>query len=116
MQSDDKNLKSGGRFEKAFQGVDRFEPYLIRDWLVKNRIVAEVRGFDLGTMGALPNFEEFPSVWVRAEEVENATRLIAAFERPDTSAIPWDCPDCQEESPGEFGSCWNCGADNPKLR
>ena len=116
MKSEDQKTQSGGPFLKAFQGVDRFEPYLIRDWLLKNGITAEVRGFDLGTLGALPNFEEFPSVWVPESELENAKHLIGTFQPPPNNNAPWICSQCQEQNPGEFGSCWNCGADSPNLK
>jgi hypothetical protein len=25
----------------------------------------------------------------------------------------WRCPACEEQVPGNFGVCWNCGADRP---
>ena len=115
MERDEKIREIQDEYKKVFQGIDKFKPYLLKDWLIKNGVVAQVRGFDLSTLGALPNMEEFPSVWVPPQQVEEARRLLNEFEESPTQTQCWMCASCGEENPGEFGSCWKCGADSPYL-
>ena len=102
---------------KVFQGIDPVEPYLLRDWLTKNGLVAEVRGFDLmSALGEVPAFMGgYPNVWVHPDQVSRAHELIKDFETTTVSAKDWTCGHCEEPNPGEFASCWSCGKDGPNL-
>ena len=115
MQSDPKNQPPTTSYVKVIQGINKYEPYLIKDWLLKNNLDAVVRGFDLASLGALPNTEDSPSVWVPAHQAEDAARLILEFQEGTVSGHAWQCEACNEENPGEFGSCWSCGGDSPYL-
>ena len=44
----------------------------------------------------------------RAVEILRQTRPAEPANRPD-----WTCPECGEEVPGTFDSCWKCGAERP---
>ena len=108
--------KSSGEFVRIFDGVDPTEPYLLRDFLLQAGLDAVVRGHDrLTAMGDIPA-NSWPNVWVPPHQVHKARALVDEFLKPATPTVPWTCTHCGEECPGEFGSCWNCGADNPILK
>jgi hypothetical protein len=103
-------------FVRIFDGVDAIEAYLVRDMLIQAGLHADVRGFDrLTAMGDIPA-NSWPNVWVPPQQAEKARELVANFVRPKTPVHPWTCTSCQDENPGEFGSCWKCGADSPSLK
>ena len=104
-------------FVNVFQGFDPVEPYLLRDWLVKNQVHAEVRGFDLmSALGEVPaTMGGYPCVWVPSEHATRAKELVDAFHAMKNTGADWICTKCKEENPAEFGSCWKCGADSPQL-
>ena len=104
-------------FVQVFQGMNPTEPYLLKDWLRSNGIGAEVRGFDLmSALGEVPaTFGGYPSVWVPPQCVKQAIALIDQFFAAESEQTSWVCRGCNENNPGGFGSCWNCGADHPSL-
>ena len=105
-----------GEFVRILDGVDPIEPYLIRDMLIQAGVHAVVRGFDrLTAMGDIPA-NSWPNVWVPPHQAEKARELVDRFIRPEKKVEAWLCTNCQEENPGEFGSCWNCGADSPFIK
>jgi hypothetical protein len=105
-----------GEFVNVFDGYDPTVPYLLRDWLEQNDVVSEVRGFDMmAALGDIPGNLGYPTVWVPPEDAARAHKLIAEFERPKPPVASWTCSTCDEENPGEFASCWNCGCDGPNL-
>lgn len=105
-------------FVQVFQGMNPTEPYLLKDWLRSNGVGAEVRGFDLmSALGEVPaTFGGYPSVWVPPHAVQQASTLIDQFFQADSEATQWTCHACNENNPGGFGSCWNCGTDHPNLK
>lgn len=66
------------------------------------------------TEASIPVF--FPALCILDErDHARAVELIRAYEadvgnRANENCI---CPNCGEESPGTFATCWNCGADIP---
>jgi len=105
-------------FVQVFQGMNPTEPYLLRDWLLANGVDAVVRGFDLmSALGEVPaTIGGYPSVWVSPESAARTQPLIQQFFEPQSVKKPWTCTGCDENNPGEFGSCWNCGQDHPSIR
>jgi len=102
-------------FVRVFEGVDDIEPFLLRDWLIRNHLNAEVRGVHLmGGIGELlPG--TFPTVWVPRDQSPQASVLVTDFLRPKTPKSEWACLGCGEKNPGEFDSCWSCRQDSPNL-
>ena len=44
-----------------------------------------------------------------------AKRLVDEALAPAGPAQPgWTCPSCKEVNEGQFGQCWNCGANCPE--
>lgn len=66
-----------------------------------------------GALGELPFMQAQPEVWVDDDTQEfHAREVLAAFlsVRPGAEKI---CPHCGEGNPGNFLSCWQCGATLP---
>lgn len=53
----------------------------------------------------------YPSLWVAEENVEDARRICAEFEKgshqPNVTAL-WTCPTCGKAIGAAFTECWNC--------
>lgn len=63
-----------------------------------------------GGLGELPFTHIYPELWIVDESDEGlALDLIKEFEKPEQEACPWICPDCAEENPHNFLTCWHCG-------
>ncbi|MFT7521273.1 MAG: hypothetical protein ACI9MC_003424 [Kiritimatiellia bacterium] len=98
---------------KAYQATGPFDAYLVRDWLQRNGVKAQVRGEALMSIrGDVPIGEAWPTLWVAPEHLKMASGLIQEFDGPTLVHPPWKCT-CQEENAPNFGSCWNCGRDRP---
>ncbi len=44
----------------------------------------------------------------RRRALDEPLPVVEEFDRPD-----WTCPGCEEENPGSFEVCWNCGEASP---
>lgn len=63
----------------------------------------------VGGLGELAATQIWPEVWVEEDaDIEAAKQLLDEIHAP-ASAIGKRCPQCGEENPGNFLSCWNCG-------
>jgi hypothetical protein len=100
------------------------EAYLVRAYLENAGVGAIVRGEELSTVfGGIPiDGDSLPSVWViedtdydRAMELIRETSPLAEADALGqagaTDASDWQCPHCGESVEGQFGVCWNCGAE-----
>ncbi len=82
-----------------------------RDLLEEAGIRTFIRNENLSNTGvSIPDY--FPALCILNEsEQQVAMDLIrvdlAANEKP--SGPEWICGDCQESSPANFDTCWNCG-------
>lgn len=66
------------------------------------------------TMGSGGGVMFNPTLCVtRDEDYKDAVLLLAHHEYPvmEEGGEDWICPKCSEEVPGDFGACWNCGAE-----
>lgn len=61
---------------------------------------------------SMPSALFFPSLCiVNDEEYDEAMQILGAIhDAPQSQAADWRCPKCNEEVPGNFDSCWQCGA------
>lgn len=101
---------------RAYQGSGPTDAYLVRDWLQRNGVSAEVRGESLMTLrGDIPITEAWPTVWVPPDLHARARELVTEFHGPTLVHPDWKCPRCGEENAPTFGSCWSCGTDSPHL-
>jgi hypothetical protein len=105
-----------GSWVQVHRGHGPTDAYLIRDWLMRNGLLAEVRGESLMSLrGDVPVGEAWPTVWVPPQQRDRARQLIRDFEGPTLVHPSWQCPACGEENGPNFASCWSCGADRPDL-
>jgi hypothetical protein len=66
----------------------------------------------VGAMGDLPFGEAWPEVWIADErDLSRAREVVAAHAARQSSGGSVCCSGCGEESPSNFGCCWNCGMD-----
>lgn len=62
----------------------------------------------VGGVGELAATQMWPEIWVEEDaDAEAATRLLHEIHASHTSGIKM-CPQCGEENPENFLSCWNC--------
>jgi len=101
---------------RVYRGTGPTDAYLVRDWLGRNGVSAEVRGENLMSLrGDIPIMEAWPTVWVAPAQKSQARELIEEFNGPTLVHPAWNCPKCGEENAPNFGSCWSCGTDSPHL-
>ena len=51
---------------------------------------------------------------VNDEDYDRAKAILDDMQSaPATAEKDWVCPECSEEVPATFGSCWKCGAIRP---
>ena len=90
---------------------------MVVDLLQAEGIAAVVQGEHIfAVRGALP--VSYPTVWVLDEaDFGRARALVLEYEQSvtpdgeDLAAEPWTCPQCGERIEGQFGLCWQCGAE-----
>jgi len=60
----------------------------------------------------MPSGLFFPALCVvNDEDYDRAMRILKeVYYAPPSKAPDWRCPNCNEEVPGNFDSCWHCGA------
>jgi hypothetical protein len=79
-------------------------------------IRCEVRNTTLsGAMGEIPFLECAPQVWLLNEGDETQAREILRQLRLPVVGASWHCAECGEDSEPQFGSCWKCGAERPRV-
>ena len=67
-----------------------------------------------GALGEIPMVDAGPQLWItQLHQEKQARALIAEFLRKKPVEAEITCPACGEANPGEFDSCWNCGASLP---
>ena len=111
------NDSASGAFVQVYQGNDATESYLIRDWLTRNGIHADVRGFDLLTAsGEIPFGQQWPTLWVAQRNVDAARKLIDSYSEPVQLEAVWTCTACEEVNEPNFASCWSCSVEKPGIQ
>ena len=91
----------------------------LRNLLDAQGVPALVRNDRLfGVLGEVPFMECWPQLWVLNDlQADHARELIAeALAEPTSKQVDWTCQHCGERIEGQFGRCWNCGADHPEER
>ena len=64
----------------------------------------------------MPSPVFFPVLCViRDEDYAHALEVLGEIHNVPESRDPdWRCPNCQENVPGNFGICWQCGTPHPE--
>lgn len=109
---------------ELFSAADAADAYAIKNLLEDDQITARVVGDWIQTgVGEIPvGIVTAPRIWVLREDAVRAKQLLTDFlamRRHDTDedvkllrAATWTCPVCGEQSPSNFGVCWNCEFDH----
>lgn len=66
-----------------------------------------------GATGEVPFLQAQPEVWVADDAQESRARDTLAALRDAPAGADKACPRCGETNPGNFLSCWQCGAALP---
>jgi hypothetical protein len=95
---------------RVYRATGPADAYLVRDWLVRNDIPAQVRNENLMSIrGEVPVGQAWPEVWVNRDDQVRAEEAIQTFQGPTLVHPDWRCAGCGELNPASFGSCWSCG-------
>jgi hypothetical protein len=106
--------------KKVYMAENPIEANMVVDLLQAEGIAAVVQGEHIfAVRGALPI--SYPTVWVLDEgDYDRARELALEYDRSQYATEgkeprpePWVCPQCGERIEGQFGLCWQCGAERP---
>ncbi|AAZ97668.1 conserved hypothetical protein [Thiobacillus denitrificans ATCC 25259] len=67
-----------------------------------------------GALGELPFLQVQPEVWVDDDAQAGRAREVLAALHAAIPRTEKTCPRCAERNPGNFLSCWQCGAPLPE--
>jgi hypothetical protein len=89
------------------------DAHLVRGLLAQAGIDARVFNENAqSVMGEIPFHQAWPEVWIMDEgDARQARELISQIERPQAVSSAVFCPQCHEENPANFHTCWNCGRE-----
>jgi hypothetical protein len=98
---------------KIYSAATLPDAHLVRGLLAQEGIDARVFNENAQSlMGEIPIHLAWPEVWIVDEgDAERARAIIRGIERSPASARAAFCPHCNEENPGNFQICWNCGRE-----
>ncbi len=63
-----------------------------------------------GALGEIPFGATGPQLWITQPQQETHARALIDEFLNRKPAAEQECPACGERNPGEFETCWNCGA------
>ncbi len=84
-----------------------------KNLLESEGISAEIRNEHMSTIfGEVPFTEIWPELWIKNDlDFDRALQLIDLATYDESPTESWRCPKCGEDNEGQFGACWNCGAN-----
>ena len=99
--------------KRVYSASDLVDARLLADSLADAHIRTHLfNASAMGAMGDLPFGETWPEVWIADErDLARARALVAAHAARRSASGSVHCGACGEDSPSNFGCCWNCGAD-----
>jgi len=110
--------RSSEHFIAVYSAANATEAHVIKGMLEQHGIHVRLSGEGLSSgMGELPADVVEVQVQVPPGFRQLARDLLqeyeAAGQSTHDSGRPWKCSDCGEESPSDFGLCWNCQSLQP---
>jgi len=99
--------------KRVYSASDLVDARLLADSLADAHIRTHLfNASAVGAMGDLPFGETWPEVWIADErDLARARAVVAAHALRRSASGSVHCDACGEDSPSNFGCCWNCGAD-----
>ncbi len=82
------------------------EAHIIHDALIQAGLDTRIRREHQSAASVLHPTDGV-ELWVRPRNISAARAILDGLREAQTGTQV--CPSCQEESPADFGSCWNCG-------
>lgn len=88
------------------------DAHLLRDLLQHAGIPAFVFNENAASaIGLVPVGTAQPQVWIaQLHQEQHAMAIVSDYQTRAATTETWTCTQCHESNPGEFESCWNCGA------
>ena len=89
------------------------EAQLLIGLLARHGIAARLFHENLaGATGEIPFIETWPEIWLLDPADETRAReILRDYETTPAESGQVFCPVCKEANPGNFETCWKCGAD-----
>jgi hypothetical protein len=106
------------RMKKVYESMSFHQVGFRQSILQQAGIDCSIRNANgAGLVGEIPFTEVYPELWVTADEdAARALEILAAQNAALTAPVEladWVCGQCGELVPGNFETCWNCGAEPP---
>jgi hypothetical protein len=98
--------------KRVYTALNLPDAHLLRDLLQQAGIAAHVFNENANSLvGLVPVAAGQPQVWIaQLHQERHAKAVIADYQSRSPTTVIKTCNACGESSPGEFDSCWNCGA------
>ncbi|MDZ7783356.1 MAG: DUF2007 domain-containing protein [Halioglobus sp.] len=103
---------------KLCESPSLVELQLIADYLEREGVRTEILNEHQGSQPVVPHgaLSVWAELWVREPaELDRAAELLADYRRElqRDDVAEWRCASCGESNPGNFETCWQCGAARP---
>ncbi|MEJ2508002.1 MAG: DUF2007 domain-containing protein [Gammaproteobacteria bacterium] len=97
---------------RLYQAADLQEAHLLLHQLSAEGIEARLfNQYAQGGLGDIPFPNAYPEIWLLDErDLARARMVIYSFERRPEVEGQITCPNCGEDNPANFETCWHCGA------
>jgi hypothetical protein len=101
----------------VFVATSEAQAKVVRDLLWSHGLDVELTGtWRAALRGMLPLAETTVTIEAFSDEdAERARAVLATIDLEPQSEGEWQCPRCGESVPGEFASCWKCGAESDTV-
>src|SRR5690348_4290796 len=95
---------------RVYNAANLPEAQLVVDRLGEHGIAARILNANASSLaGELPIDASLPQVWVDdAAQAQRARAVIDEYLRGRHAGPAWKCPQCGEENPSSFETCWAC--------
>jgi predicted RNA-binding Zn-ribbon protein involved in translation (DUF1610 family) len=101
---------------KVFTAQDYTQVALLQSIFEEQGLVCVIRNqYTALGRGEIPFTETWPELCIlREEDREAAQALLEDWQIGLTDeGADWACPNCGEQSEGQFSACWNCSQEKP---
>jgi Putative prokaryotic signal transducing protein len=98
--------------KRIYSAANLVEAHLLQQLLWQAGISAKVFNENAtSAVGEIPFTHAYPEIWLLDERQEpRAQALLREFEQTQVPAHSLTCAHCSEQNPGNFFTCWSCGA------
>lgn len=103
--------------QKIYSAIDLPNAYIVSNLLTEVGIENCVLNQNAqGGLGDIPFHQAYPEVWlINGADLNRAQTVITTLQHTPNNTGICICPKCNEENPGHFQLCWQCGSDLSSL-